>query len=231
MPVDLYATAEALSARVPTQFADGTTGALDEEKRDTAESLLEAISRAIDSKTRRHPGAFSQSPTNPTERVVYGNNKSCLEIPEHVAGSVDPTVTTIQGVTAPQFVEHRANLCIVDSTGVMLRTSVWREGVPYTITARWGYASTPADIREACLVWASLRARLNAGDVSGVVTTITRDGASLQRDDIPPTVNDLIKPYVLPEREDDTDGQGIVEYGDIKSSDYNPFDPWSRGGY
>jgi hypothetical protein len=42
MPVaDLYATAEALAERAPSQFGDGT-GALDEGKRDAAESLLEA---------------------------------------------------------------------------------------------------------------------------------------------------------------------------------------------
>jgi hypothetical protein len=160
------------------------------------------------------------SPEEPTTRVLYGNNKSCLDLPEYIHGSVDPTVTTITGLTAPTVAEYRGRLCIVDSRGVLQRLEVWRDDVPYTIKARWGYAATPADIREACLIFASLRARLNAGDVSGVVTTITRDGAQLQRDDIPPVVRDLLKPYVLPEREDEGDGQGIVGFGSLRSSDY-----------
>lgn len=220
MPVEnLYATAEALADRAASQFGDGA-GGLDEAKRDKAEELLEAISRFIDSYTKRSPGAFSPSPEEPQERVFYGNDKSCLDIPEHVAGSVDATAQTITGLTAPQFAEYRGMLCITDSRGVMQRLEVWRDGVPYTIKARWGYATTPADIREACLIWASLRARLNTGDVSGVVTTITRDGATLQRDDVPPVVRDLLKPYVLPEREDEDDGQGIVSFGELRSTDY-----------
>jgi hypothetical protein len=220
---NLYATVEELAPRAPGVITKDEAGEITDEGRAAGESLLEAISRAIDSKTRRHPGAFMASPESPTERVVYGNGKSCLEIPEHVPGSVGPTVTTIAGITPPKFVEYRATLCITDDVGVMLRSESWRDGVPYRVTARWGYPATPADIREGCLVWAAIRARLNAGDMSGAVTTITRDGATLQRDDVPPAVNDLIKPYVLPERENDDDQQGIVETGHLRDSDVNPW--------
>ncbi|MGB7925582.1 MAG: hypothetical protein WCF57_20255 [Pyrinomonadaceae bacterium] len=220
MPVaDLYATAEALAERAPSIFGDGE-GGLDAAKKDAAESLLEAISRAIDSRTKRSPGAFMPSPEEPTTRVLYGNDKPCLDLPEYIHGSVDLTVTTIAGVRAPLVAEYRGRLCIVDSRGVLQRLEVWRDGVPYTIKARWGYADTPADIREACLIEASKRARLNSGDVSGVVTTIMRDGAALQRDEFTPAFNELIKPYVLAEREDDDDGQGIVGVGELRSSDF-----------
>jgi hypothetical protein len=229
MPVaNLYATVEDLSQRAPAIIVKDEAGEITDESRTAGESLLEAISRAIDSKTRRTPGAFSPSPNEPTAHVVYGNNKSCLEIPAHIKGTVNTTVTTIAGVSAPHCVEHRGLLCIVDTSGVMLRNARWREGVPYTITARWGYQGVPADIREACLVWAAIRARLNAGDMSGAVTTITRDGSTLMRDDVPPSVKDLIAPYILPERETEDDGAGLVEMGDIKSSDDHPFDPNKR---
>jgi hypothetical protein len=228
MPVaNLYATVEDLSQRAPAIFGQ-TVGEITDEQRASAESLLEAISRAIDSKTRRHAGAFSPSPDTATALVVYGNNKSCLEIPAHIKGTVNTTVTTIAGVAAPHCVEHRGLLCIVDSLGVMLRNARWREGVPYTIQARWGYDSTPADIREACLLEAARRARLNSGDIAGMVTTITRDGSTLQRDDFPPAFNNLIAPYILPERENEDDQAGIVETGDIRSSDDHPYDPFKR---
>lgn len=219
---NLYASASELAKRVPSLIAS-ETGELDPAKADDAEALLEAISRAIDSKTRRQPGAFSPAAEEPSERVIYGNGKTCLEIPEHVAGTVNETVTTISGISAPKFVEHRQTLCITDSRGVMTRRESWREGVPYTITARWGYAQTPGDIREACLIWAMQRARMNSGDVSGVVTTITRDGATLMRDDVPPVVNDLIKPYIQPESADEDDRSGIVEFSSLRDSDSNPW--------
>jgi hypothetical protein len=228
MAENLYATVEDLAPRAPAVIVKDDTGAITDESRAAGETLLEAISRAIDSKTRRHAGAFMPSPDTATEQVVYGNNKSCLEIPTHVIGTVDPTVTTIQGLIAPKFAEYRGLLCITDDAGVMIRTSVWREGVPYRITARWGYATTPADIREACLVWAAIRARLNAGDISGAVTTIVRDGATLMRDELPPAVKDLLAPYVLPEREEEDDRAGLAEFGDVRSTDDYPYDPLRR---
>lgn len=217
---NLYATADQLAARVPTIFGESTDERTPEQTA-AAELLLEAISRAIDSATKREPGAFSPAADDPSERVIYGNGKSCLDIPEHIKGSVDPAVATISGMTAPKFTEFRAMLCITDDRGVMLRNEVWREGVPFTITARWGYEATPANVREACLIWAAQRARMNSGDVAGMVTSIARDGATIQRDDIPPVVRDMLKPFILPETEEDNSGR--VETGVIRSSDYYPW--------
>jgi len=129
-------------------------------------------------------------------------------------------------MTAPSWVEIRGSICTVDSTGVLSRLDKWRDGVPYTVTARWGYDTTPADIREATLVWAAMRARLNAGDMSGAVTTILRDGSTLMRDDVPPAVKDLLAPYILPEKEIEDDQKGLLEYGDIRSDDDSPHEPW-----
>lgn len=217
MPVtDLYATVDQLAARVPTLFGKTVDRRADEQTI-AAETLLESISRAIDSRTLREPGAFSPSPEEATSRTVYGNSKSCLEIPAHIHGTVNSTVVTVASETAPAFREVRGLLCIADARGVLQRDEVWREGVPYTITARWGYASIPADIREACLAWAAQRGRMNSGDMSGMVTQIQRDGATLLRDDVPPIVRDLLKPFVLPETEDDHSGR--VEFGTLRNSD------------
>jgi hypothetical protein len=214
---NLYASVDQLAARVPTQFratADDRT----DEQTTAAENLLEAISRAIDSVTRREAGAFSPAATTPSAKVIYGNGKACLDVPAHIPTTVNPTITTISGVTPPKFAEYRGMLCITDDSGVLLRHEVWREGVPFTITARWGYQVTPADIREACLVWAAQRARMNSGDMAGMVTQITRDGATIQRDDIPPVVRDLLKTFILPETEDDHSGR--VEFGTVRNSDF-----------
>jgi hypothetical protein len=61
--------------------------------------------------------------------------------------------------------------------------------------------------------------------MSGAVTTITRDGATLMRDAVPDAVKDLLIPYTLPEFEDEKD-QLLIETGDIRSSDDNPFEPY-----
>jgi hypothetical protein len=214
---DLYATPDQLAARVPSQFGASAEERTDEQQA-AAESLLEAISRAIDSVTKRTAGAFTPSPTEPSARVIYGNGKSCLEMPEHIPETVRPTITTIQGETPPKFAEYRGMLCVTDSRGVLSRRDVWPEGVPFTVTARWGYPQTPADIREACLVWAAQRARMNSGDTAGMVTSIARDGATIQRDDIPPVVRELLKPFVLAETEEDN--SGTVEFGALRSSDF-----------
>lgn len=214
---NLYATVDELAARVPTLFG-ATADDRTDEQTDAAEKLLESISRAIDSLTRREAGAFSPAASDPSSKVIYGNGKSCLDVPAHIPATINSTITTIQGVTPPKFAEYRGMLCITDTAGVLLRHEVWREGVPYTISARWGYATTPADIREACLVWAAQRARMNSGDMAGMVTSIARDGATIQRDDIPPVVRDLLKPFVLPETEEDHSGR--VEFGTVRSSDF-----------
>lgn len=51
-------------------------------------SLLEAISRAIDSWTKREPGEFSPSPAEASERTIYGNGENYLAVPEHITGTV-----------------------------------------------------------------------------------------------------------------------------------------------
>lgn len=218
MPVvNLYASVDQLAARVPTLFGESAEERTPAQQ-EAAELLLESISRAIDTETKREPGAFMPASATATARAIYGNGKSCLEIPEHIPATVNPTVTTIAGETAPKFAEYRGMLCVTDERGVLSRSDVWREGVPYTITARWGYPATPADIREYCLIWARQRALLNSGDMQGMVTQITRDGATLSRDDVPPVVRNGLKPWTLPETEEDNSGR--VEFGTLRSSDF-----------
>lgn len=229
MPVEnLYATVEQLAPRAPSIITKDDAGEITDEARAAGELLLEAISRAIDSKTRRRPGAFSPAASEPSARVFYGNGKACLEVEPFVAGSVNPVVVVPAGFTAPKFVELKGLLCQASAAGVLDRSGRWLDTVPYTITARWGYAATPPDIREAALVWCALRAKVNAGDITGLVSSITRDGNTLMRDEVPPSVRDLLAPYVLPERLDQDDQQGIVEMGDITSSDDHSFDPFRR---
>ncbi|MDQ3651511.1 MAG: hypothetical protein M3458_14805 [Acidobacteriota bacterium] len=181
-------------------------------------ALLTSASRAIDGVTKREENAFAASPALPTPKVVYGSGETCLVIPEHVKNSIT-TITTVTGLTAPAFAEYHGRLCVVDSRGVFLRSDVWQDGVPYTITARWGFASIPADINQACLKLVDFWWKTKSGALSGTIGNITQDGRLFVRDDFPASVMRLLAPYVLQERENDR--AGLVEFGDLQTDEFN----------
>jgi len=80
MPTNLYAASTDLAARAPGIMPLNPDGTLPAASQAAGDALIEAISRAIDSKTRRKPGAFMPSPSSPSPLVVYGDNKYCLEL-------------------------------------------------------------------------------------------------------------------------------------------------------
>lgn len=121
----------------------------------------------------------------PGEQVVYGNDTDYLTPPVYVAGSV-ALVEAPDGYTVPDYIEQDGML-IVERSGVLGSPYVrpglygggpahpypggWLAGVPYTITAEYGYEAIPDDIVEACLetavrIWRSKDAGFS--DVVGV---------------------------------------------------------------
>lgn len=97
------------------------------------------------------------------DRVIYGNGLQILPLPPFVAGSVT-LVSTISDYTVPDYIEQDGALVLTDSTGVLLSpyryglsysygsATVWTPGVPYTITADFGWsASDLAVLAEATL--------------------------------------------------------------------------------
>lgn len=90
-------------------------------------------------------------------QTVYGDGTPYLMIPTYVAGSIT-AVTSISGLSVPDYIERDGMLIVVDADGVIPGTYrpyagdlVWQEGIPYTVAATFGYADVPADIIEACL--------------------------------------------------------------------------------
>lgn len=140
--------------------------------------MLEAATAIID----RYVGyAFGTAAAEASNLVVYGDGTDYLAIPAYVAGSIEEVSGPSGALTT--YVERDGMLVAADSDGnVPVRrppgilwagdyVGGWAEGVPYTVTARWGVTAIPADIKEACIQIAGrLWQGRNAGysDVIGV---------------------------------------------------------------
>lgn len=95
-------------------------------------------------------------------RVVYGDGTDYLVPPAFVAGSVT-AVTTLAGYTVPSYIVTEGMLVVTSLAGVVgsvfnypslanwRGVGGWLAGVPYTVSATYGYSAVPADIKECCL--------------------------------------------------------------------------------
>lgn len=89
-----------------------------------------------------------------TEMIVYGNGMTFLPLPAYSAleGIAFPT-----GYAVPTYQELGGQLRITDAGGRLqavtdpLGASVWPSGLPITVKAKWGNASTPEDVKQACI--------------------------------------------------------------------------------
>lgn len=89
-------------------------------------------------------------------RTFYGDGTNYLKLDPYVAGTLNATMTVPTGYTAPTYVERNGYLILSDSTGTLVPgywSTGWQMGFPYTVTALWGFASTPADIKAAVIEW------------------------------------------------------------------------------
>lgn len=88
-----------------------------------------------------------------TPRVFYGDGLNFLKLPPFVAGSLT-VITMPSGYTVPAYAIQGSYLWVKDATSGVLTegvTSGWLTGVPVTVTARWGFESTPADVVQAVI--------------------------------------------------------------------------------
>lgn len=84
--------------------------------------------------------------------VVYGNDLQTLILPAYTAGSVT-LVSAPSGYTVPDYIEQDGALVITDSSGIVVQpyraglaysygsSVVWQYGVPYTVSATYGWAT------------------------------------------------------------------------------------------
>lgn len=124
--------------------------------------LIERASRYFDLVAGVKPEFFEPASTEATARTFYGDGTNFLRLDKYVAGSLNPTITVPSGYTAPTFIERDGYLLITtEDAGAVVsafppypswwRTTSWWHGLPITVTARWGYAQTPADVKMAII--------------------------------------------------------------------------------
>lgn len=88
-----------------------------------------------------------------TELVVYGDGSNYLRLPPYVSGTLVSPVSVPGGYTAQEFAE-RDGYIVRSSSGVLSFAPFgdgWYENVPITVTAKWGYEATPADVKHAVI--------------------------------------------------------------------------------
>jgi hypothetical protein len=94
---------------------------------------------------------FKQS-ENAEARVFYGTGSVFLVLPQHYEPVV--TVTMPTGYKVPQWVEIDGCLRTKNDSGIIFQPldycrTFWAEGVPVTVTAKWGFEFVPEDVKEA----------------------------------------------------------------------------------
>jgi hypothetical protein len=129
---------------------------------DLLQKVLDRASAIIDTIV-----GFSFGTAEEGVRTVYGDGTDYLALPAYVAGSIS-LVAGPSGLTLPTYAEIDGMLVATTADGTTIDRRpggllggaravypTWRPGVPYQVTANWGYDGVPADIVECCLEIAS----------------------------------------------------------------------------
>jgi hypothetical protein len=133
-----------------------TTNALPDDELD---ALIEQASRFFDLECGVEPGYFEAAGGTVSTKTIYGDGTNYLTLPPYVPGSLSPVITLPEGYTAPNFIEQNGYLVLTTSSGVLppfqhfhnCLWSGWSSGVAVAVSARWGFASTPADVKMAVI--------------------------------------------------------------------------------
>ncbi len=215
-------------AELPTLVTGYLPSVTGEDDQAVLAGMITRASRAIDSRTRRPADAFAPAPEESSEQVFYGAGSPVLRLSEFVAGSVEG-VTAPSGYMPDGFREFRRRDQTTGSTVVGLHTSrsdgiltphiSWKANVPFTVTARWGFAATPPEITEATLQLVRGWWQQQAGNLSGPTGDVNpRPESALAS--VWRAVDELIAPYVLEEAIEDADA-GTIERGELRDADTN----------
>jgi hypothetical protein len=163
------------------------------------DDCIERASRYFDHLCGVVDGFFEPAGETATSKVIYGDGSVYLNLPPYVAGSLNTTLTVPSGYILPSFIERDGFLVITGLTGTLLTRaalghasdSVWWDGVPITVSARWGYAATPADVKMAVIEMVINLLRT----VDPAVTNLTDLEGQPLREKVPPRVAEVAKYY------------------------------------
>lgn len=126
-----------------------------------------------------------------TARSFDGSGLNYLKLDPYVSGTLS-VLTVPSGYETPYYVERNGYLVRTGSDHVLPTTPsdwVWNSGVLVTVTAKWGFAETPADIRHAVIELAINLWRETDAATSKLVGI---DGL-IQRESLPPRVREIVK--------------------------------------
>lgn len=149
-----YATPTQVKAHlVPTSYDSSTDTVLGE--------LITSASRLIDSYLTVENDFFAVAGASKTAKVVYGRGGDRLRLPPFTETITAADMTVPSGYVKPVFAVVDGWLTIPPQLGLGLIVGNAPEYNPYlysfisyvsyTISAKWGWAAIPEDIREACV--------------------------------------------------------------------------------
>lgn len=146
MASDQYVTAAELKASVEESDASGT---------DAWEALASAVSRLFDRECEVPDGFFLPAAEDPSERAFRGKGTEYVQLDPYIAESidtidVDDTAITIDGDDYYEqdgyliFGQPPANPGMPGSSAIAVSSIV-------TVSARWGFAAVPSEVKQACI--------------------------------------------------------------------------------
>lgn len=178
--------------------ASGPVAATD----DYLTKLIERASRFFDSVVGVAPGFFEPAGATTSARTFYGDGTNFLKLDAYVSGSLNTTISVPEGYTAPSFIERQGYLVLTTTEGGLLHQwppfpSWWRigagwwAGLPITVTAKWGYEATPADVKLAVI---ELTINLLRETDPAAIKLINTEGLAI-REKLPPRVKAIAELY------------------------------------
>jgi hypothetical protein len=191
----MYVTAEEFRGEgsMP-MIAQATESAIPD---DALEVLIERASRYFDLLCGVEPGYFDAAGSSATARTFYGDGTHFLKLDRFVPGTLSTTISVPSGYTAPRFTERQGYLQLAGEDGIPLTRSRyacaegWWPSVPITVTARWGFESTPEDVKHAVI---ELAVNLWRETDPGNVKLVNLEGQPL-REKYPPRVKEIADRY------------------------------------
>ena len=203
--------------------------------RDALAGMLTAAYRAIDSRTRRQPLAFIPAPEQATEQTFYGTDSPVLLLPDFVADSIS-SVTGPAGYMPPTWVvwqrrdettgAYRRGIHTAMTGGILTPRFTWKKGVPFKVTAHWGFVATPPEITQGGYLLVRHWWTQGPGNLSGPTGDLR---PYAQERGFPKMVDELIAPYVLPDAIAEEES-GEIERGELLDADTYPWRDRSGGG-
>jgi hypothetical protein len=173
-----YATRDELLERLPeaSSSVDGTI----------LDGLLEQASAVVD---RLTGDTYAAAGDEAADRVIYGSGTPYLYVGPTAEAIVADDVTMPSGYTVPAFAVSGYYLRTTDASGIFSDFITWPSGVPVTISALWGAATVPPDIKAATLSLAVEWFRRR-----GVAFVEGYTGSIGQSSDVPREVRDILLP-------------------------------------